>query len=281
MDKTCALLSRTNLGLRPFEAALSEAQIPYHLLGSSGFWAQPEVKAILSYLGCVIWPTDWLIAGAIRAPFWPTKYLPKTKLLAALKTPANPDDATVLTYWASLTTCPEKLIEPKNLGTLRDFVTFVHSLTRYRDLQSTEALKQIITVLKAVEYYHEEETTPDNDPVGNLIELVKISSRFGNIKDFLDYTRRASAASKSKKGVALSTIHGAKGLEFHTVYLVGCQEGMLPHAKSTDLQEERHLLFVAASRAERELVITFSGRPSPFIENCDIMKPEEPNNGQT
>ena len=273
MDKpSVAILSRTNLGLRPFESALTEAKIPYHLVGKSGYWNSPEVKACLAYLGCVLYPADWLIAGAIRAPFFPSRYLPKTKLLLALKTPAHPSDVTMLTYWAQLTTCPERLVEPKNLGTLRDFTTFLHSLSRYRDLKPDDALKQVLSALKAVEYYHDEESA-DNDPVQNLIELVKLAAKHDSIKSCVDYTRRTSAASKSKKGIALSTVHSAKGLEWDTVYFVGVSEGVLPHAKSDDLDGEKNVWFVGCSRAERELHISYSGQPSPFLRNvvqCEV-----------
>jgi ATP-dependent DNA helicase UvrD/PcrA len=98
-----------------------------------------------------------------------------------------------------------------------------------------------------------------------LSELVKLAARHSSIKEFMDFCRRASAASKGRKGVAVSTIHGAKGLEFHTVFLIGCQEGLMPHTKATDLEEERAIFFVGASRAERELKITFCGAPSPFL----------------
>jgi superfamily I DNA/RNA helicase len=277
MDKTCAILSRTNLGLRPFESALTEAKIPYHLVGKSGFWAAAEVKAVLAYLGCVLYPADWLISGAIRSPFWPSKFLPKTKLLAALKEQlaceAVPGRQGA--YFAYLARIPETLVNAKNLPALRDFTSFLHSLSRYRDLKPDETLKQILSALKAVEYYHDEESTPDNDPVGNLVELVKLAARHGSIKEFLDYCRRASAASKSKKGVALSTCHSAKGMEFNTVYLVGCQDGMMPHAKATDLDEERNIFFVACSRAERELHISYSGQPSPFLKSVVQCKEKE------
>jgi len=274
MDKTCAFLSRTNLGLRPFESALTEAKVPYHLVGRSGYWASPEIKAVLAYLGCVLYPADWLISGAIRSPFWPSKFLPKTKLLLALKTPAHPDDVTMLSYWAALTTCPEKLVDSKNLPALRDFTSFVHSLSRYRDLKPDAALKQVLSALKAVEYYHEEESV-DNDPVQNLVELVKLAARHGSIKEFLDYCRRASAASKSKKGVALSTIHSAKGLQWTDVWLVDCRDGIIPHAKSDDLDGERNCFFVACSRAERELHISYSGQPSPFLKSVVQCKEKE------
>jgi DNA helicase-2/ATP-dependent DNA helicase PcrA len=266
MDKTVAVLARTNLALRPIESALSEAGIKYHLVGRSGFWADPSVKSVLAYLGCVLYPADWLIAGAIRAPFHPAKFLPKSALLAALKKPQNPDDVTVTTHWWRLTNSPEVLVEPKNLGAVRDFTSFIHQLSRYKSLPPDDALKSVIQALRAVEYYREDEFQIDNDPIQNLVELTKLAARHRSIKEFLDYTRRASAASKSRKGVALSTCHSAKGLEFHTVYLVGCQEGLMPHAKSTDLDEERNIFFVACSRAERELVITYSGQPSPFLK---------------
>lgn len=273
-DKTVAILARTNLALRPFESALSEAGIKYFLVGKSGFWASPEVKAVLAYLGCVLYPADWLIAGAIRAPFWPARFLPKTKLLASLKEQfqCEVDPGRKGAYFAYLTRIPETLVDSKNLKSLSDFVQFLHSLSRYRDLKPDEALKHVVTALKAVEYYHEEETTPDNDPISNLSELVKLAARHSSIKEFLDYTRRASAASKSKKGVALSTCHGFKGAEADVVYVVACQEGMMPHSKATDLDEERNIFFVSASRPRHKLVITYSGQPSPFLAN-QLSKP--------
>jgi DNA helicase-2/ATP-dependent DNA helicase PcrA len=185
--------------------------------------------------------------------------------MEALKKPQNPNDATMTAHWWRLTNVPEALVDHKNLSSLREFTSFVHSLSRYRNMNSDETLKHVIQALKAVEYYKDEAASPDNDPISNLSELVKLAGRYPNLKDFLDYCRRASAASKGRKGVAVSTVHGAKGLEFNTVYLIGCQEGIMPHSKATDLEEERAIFFVACSRAERELKISYSGAPSPFI----------------
>lgn len=262
-----AVLARTNLALRPVEQALSEGGIKYFLIGRSGFWASSEVRAVLAYLGCVLYPADWIISGAIHAPFWPSKFLPKTALLKEMKERKNDD----LGYWKMLVEIPDSLVPHKNLSSLREFTSFIHSLSRYKNLPADEALKSVIQAVKAVEYYKEEESV-DNDPVANLSELVKLASRYQTIKEFMDYTRRATAASKGRKGVAVSTIHGAKGLEFHTVYLIGCQEGLMPHSKSSDLEEERSIFFVGASRAERELKITYSGNPSPFLnQNSGII----------
>ena len=260
MDST-AILCRTNLGLRIYEQLLSDEGIKYHLVGRAGYWAQPEVKSVLSYVSCAWYPSDAAISGALRAPFWPSKFLPKTKLAARLK--ELKDDANG--YWHFLTRESYSLVENKNLSALQEFTRFVGSLSRYRDLKAGEAVKQIILALKAYDYLAEEETI-DNDPVANIKELEKTAARFSTLKEFLDYCRKVTAASKSKAGVALSTIHGAKGLEFHTVYLVQCSDGTLPHAKSNDLDGERNCYFVGCSRAERELTITYSGQPSIFLE---------------
>ena len=264
MDKpTVAILCRVNAGLRLYEQALTEAGVKYHLIGRSGYWAAQEVRSVLSYLGGCVFPADYVVSGMLSAPFWPTKFLPKTKLRSRLKELAEAEGKT---YWKLLTEDPRGLVDDKNLPALTEFTHFVHQLVRYRDLPAPDALKQVLVALKAVEYYSEEEASPDNDPVGNLSLLVKIASKFRTIKEFLDYARKVTAASKSKTGVALATCHAAKGLEFDSVYLVQCSEGILPHAKSTDLESERNCFFVGCSRAERKLTITYSGVPSAFLK---------------
>ena len=264
MDKTVAILARTNRALREPEQALVAANVPYYLVGRSGFWSAEEVKAVLSYVSASVYPANHAISGMLRTGFHPTKFLPKNKLQSRLKELKDADDS--VSYWKLLTTEPHTLVENKNLEALRNFTQFVHGLSRYRSLPAGEALKQILTTLRAIDHYSEFEETPDNCPVENLADLVKIASRHQTVKDFLDFTRRASAASKKRTGVALSTIHGAKGLQWTVVYVVACQEGILPHAKSTDIDSERNCYFVGCSRAERELIITYSGRPSIFLE---------------
>jgi DNA helicase-2/ATP-dependent DNA helicase PcrA len=269
MDKTTAVLARTNAALRIFEQTFAEAGIKYHLVGKSGYWSTPEVRSSLAYLGLVLFPADYLLAAAIRAPFWPSKFLPKTKLCARLKDLQTEGDPS---YWHLLTKEPSTLVESKNLGAVQDFVNFVHSLSRYRDLPAPDAVRSVLGVLKVGDYFAEEESSPDNDPLANLSELVKIANKFKTLREFLDYARKVTAASKNKKGVMLSTCHSFKGMEADTVFVVGCQDGIMPHAKATDLDEERAIFFVACSRPRTKLVITYAGPPSPFLK-------KETNNG--
>lgn len=267
MKSTC-VLARTNRHLRGVEEALGRESVPYHLLGRSGFYSQPEIRSSLAILQCAVYPSNAGLAGAIRSPFHPSKYLPKTKLLARLKELETE-------YWPLLTKEPGTLVESKNVESVRNFVQFIHGLSRYRSLPAGEATKKILIDLHAYDYYSAEESI-DNSPIDNLKDLCKIASRFQTLKEFLDYARKVSAASKTKKGVAVGTLHSAKGLEWSTVFFIGCQEGLIPHAKSTDESEERNLLFVGASRAERNLYISYSGKPSPFLKDFIKEEPVEP-----
>ena len=273
MDST-AILSRTNLGLRPFEQALTEAGVPYHLVGKSGFWSQPEVRVGLAFLQAAVYPSDYALGTCIRSPFWIAKFLPKARLMEALK---KEKDLNNVSYWNSLVAARGFLVDAKNQEALTNFTSFIHSLSRYKSLAAAEALKQILGALRAGDYYSEEEASPDNDPLGNLAELSKLASRFQTIKEFLDYCRKVTAASKSRKGVALSTVHSFKGAEADVIYVVGVSDGVLPHSKATDLQEERNIWFTACSRPRHRLVITYSGQPSPFLKGmkCVIMEPEK------
>ena len=272
MDKSVAILARTNRALMLFEQALSSANIPYHLVGRSGFFAQPEIQGAVAYLNACIFPANYVISTILRTDFHPTKFLPRAKLQSRFKEIKETDPE--VSYWKLMCEEPRTLVEPKNLESLTNFVHFLHGLSRYRDLPPQEALKTILGLLKVGDYYAEIES-PDSDPLENLSELLKMAGKHRTIKEFLDYVRRATAASKSKKGVALATVHSAKGLEWNTVYFVGVQEGILPHAKSDDLQGEQNVWFVGCSRAEQKLVVTYSGNPSPFLKNVIECKSKE------
>lgn len=257
-----AILARTNRALMPFEQALSEANLPFHYINRAGFFSQPEIKSSLAYLGACSFPANYLISGMLHSDFHPTKFLPKTKIAARFKELKEVDDK--VSYWEVLTKEPRTLVDPKNVEALQHFAQFVHSLSRYRDLPPSEALKQVLGALKVGDHFAEQETI-DNDPLQNLSDLIKMAGKYRSIKEFLDFTRRVAAASRAKKGVSLGTIHSAKGLQWHSVFLVSCQEGILPHSKSTDLEGERNCFFVACSRAEQKLTVTYSGHPSGFL----------------
>lgn len=110
----------------------------------------------------------------------------------------------------------------------------------------------------------------ESDPIGNMNGLVKIAAeKGGTTKEFLDFVRRLQYGRKSTKKVktvTLSTVHQAKGREWDHVFVIGVNEGRMPHANG-DLNEERRIFFVACSRAAKTLSISYNGNRSMFLNN--------------
>jgi len=261
-----AILARTNLALRSCEEALIDANVKYHLLGKSGFWTCQEVKNVVPWLQCCVGFTTPSILGAIRAPFWPSRFIKKKLLIEEIEkyTKSNDCDGEQSAY---------QVITGSSDKNVREFASFLRKLVVYRHLPAKDAVAAILKDLKAAEYYKEEESIEsDNNPVENLKELVKAAGKHETLRDFLNFIRKVQAASKSRKGAAVGTGHAAKGLEFGTVCLIQCTEGILPHKRSTDLLEEANIFFVMASRTERRLVISYSGQKSRFLEELNENK---------
>lgn len=136
-----------------------------------------------------------------------------------------------------------------------------------RKLPPEQGLDQIIRHGKLDELFSNEDFAEDeNFALTNLKTVVGLSKRFGSLGDFLNHARKAEHASrKTKNSVTFSTVHQAKGLEWKNVFLIGCEEGLLPHKKG-EIEEERRIFYVAITRPQRRLVISFSGTPSRFLE---------------
>jgi len=106
----------------------------------------------------------------------------------------------------------------------------------------------------------------DGDPAENLNSLVRLSGKKGTLAEFLPRLRKMTHARKSAKGLTLSTIHQSKGREYKHVFLVGAEQGKLPHQKG-ELSEEARIFFVACTRSAETLQISFSNSHSMFLNN--------------
>jgi superfamily I DNA/RNA helicase len=130
---------------------------------------------------------------------------------------------------------------------------------------ASTVLKSLIEQNNLIHLYSQAGSSPmEASPVENLNSIVKISAGKGTVKEFLDYLRRLTHARKSSKALTLSTVHQAKGREFEVVYLIGCKQGTMPHQEG-ELAEEARIFFVAASRAGKELHISFYKSISMYL----------------
>lgn len=251
----CAVLARTNAALRCVEEELINQGIKYHCLGDEGFWQNAEVQNVLAYIRCACAVTDNAVLRAIQTPFWPTRYVKKKQVVEQLRSRANLTKSTV---WSRLGDIKE----------LKDFRSFLIRLMPYKYLPAQEAARNIIKDLKAIEHYREEQdVNPDRNPVDNIREIARSAARFESLDDFLNFVRKVSFASQRRIGVCLSTVHSAKGKEWSHVFLISVNKDILPHAKCLDdIDGEKCVFFVGASRAEDTLDVSYHGTPSPFLE---------------
>ena len=244
------------------------AGIRYRLLGKSGFWQQSEVRNILAFVHLAYASYDHALLTAIRSPYTCTRFIKKKELISVLQGQQNDEKQTHTGPTHTLLQLLHSYLpeDANQRRLLNDFIVFLEGIRHYGNQSAGAAVTGIVQRLQALEYYDEEEaSTVDNSPVENIHELIRIAERFPTVPEFLAYVRKVTNASKSKKGVALGTVHSAKGSEYDNVYVVGAHEEMMPH-KNGELEEEKRIFFVACSRAAKRLTITYAGRPSQFLK---------------
>lgn len=267
-----AILFRTNEQPRPFETELRKAKLPYSLTGAQSFFDRKEVRDVLAYLRVVESPQDEV--ALLRIINVPPRGLGaksvETLMQAAVSRGSNiwacMEDASLVSTLpsgaqqgiAGLQRLMASLRHQLDNRPLVDSVQELLTQTRYLDEilrlypepeEQEMRRNSIEEVLNAVGAYEAENEEPSLD--GFLSDVTLAGREFGSPKE--KETRSNS--------IALMTFHSAKGLEFPFVYMVGMEEGILPHRRSTlgdgaDVDEERRLCYVGVTRAQDEL--TFS-----------------------
>ena len=294
MHKDYAILYRGNHQARVFEQQLRNHKIPYTVSGGQSFFDKAEIKDLVSYLRLVANEDD--DPAFIRAATTPKKGIGSTTLerlgeFASLHK--------ISLFAAAFEGGFQREIGNKQLEDLLTFCQFIQRIqTRATRDPAGEVLQDM---LKAIEYekylYDSEEPRAAESKMANLMEFINWltkkgegSTEYGNENDgktLLELTQMVSLMSMLEgredgepDAVKLSTLHAAKGLEFGHVFLIGCEEGILPHQVSIDgeqIEEERRLMYVGITRAQKSLNISWCKKrkkagemqmcePSRFIE---------------
>jgi len=222
-----AVLYRTNAQSRSFEEALVLAAIPYRLVGGFKFYERKEIKDVLSYLKIFHNPKDTVSTNRAQK-------IGKRRLQSALNLKQKLDGSDQLT-------------------------------------NATPA-EQIKLILESTQY---QEKFDDKDPddlsrLENIEELINVASQFRDLATFLenialvqdDHFADAQQDEDPGEAVTLMSLHSAKGLEFDVIFLVGMEEGLLPHSRSMfdndQLEEERRLCYVGITRAKNKLYLSYT-----------------------
>jgi len=265
------ILFRTQVQPRLFEMQLRERNIPYTLIGGMSFFDRKEVRDVLAYLRLVANPMDEL--SLLRVINKPPRGIGVATVQKAMTIAAEQRRplADVLTG-----KCTEARLPEAAVASAKRFLDMLKALSH---LGTGPKLVELIRgVIKGVHYadeivrcYPDDKTrTVRWDAVNEIMNMAEIHSRRGkkaSLSSFLeDLTLSAQdeIEERSETGedkVTLMTLHSAKGLEFGEVYLVGVEEGLLPHSRSVvdgTVEEERRLAYVGITRARRRLTLTYT-----------------------
>jgi DNA helicase II / ATP-dependent DNA helicase PcrA len=289
--KDCAILFRTNQQSRPLEMALRTAGVKYHLIGGQSFFDRREIKDFLAYLKMFVNPNDDI--SLLRIANVPARGLSdvtmerllgasherKCSVFAAMKNPLvttqfqKPTQQSIEAFVQFVEHTRGQLVQPPGNLLLQTWADNFLNGTNY------------FTELKRL----------DKDPevaearIRSLREMMSTMDGVGNapmerLENFLEGITLDSEREEEKENTAdavtLITMHSCKGLEFPHVFIVGLEDGLLPHSRSKvegTLDEERRLFYVALTRAMQTLAISHCGgrkkygqvlpcHPSPFLK---------------
>lgn len=283
-----AVLYRMNAQSRLLEGELRKAQIPYRLVGGKSFFERREIKDITAYLTVLVNPSD--DPALLRIINTPPRGIGAGTVELALAFSAERDlplfDA--LLHPDHLATCSRKAASA--IAAFAEEIQTARIRVATPDSQASTILSEILSECGYIDDLKRSCKTPEEslNREENVHELIRALADFQKrskegIRGFLDEINlnreREEDRKESADGVTLITLHAAKGLEFPNVYLIGAEDGLLPHERSkteNTVDEERRLFYVGITRAMRSLVITWCRartkfgsamhcRPSPFL----------------
>ncbi len=277
-----ALLYRSNAQSRVLEHALFNAGIPYRVYGGLRFFERQEIKHALAYLRLIANPED--DGALLRVINFPTRGIGNRTLEQLQATAVNSG----ATLWQSACSNPPSGRAGSAIGAFIRLVEDMQSATA--DLPLPEVVEHTIDASGLVAHYRKEREGADR--VENLEELVNAAASFVTEEGLATYEADAAStpgvssdiasastldplnaflahasleagenqAAAGAEALQLMTVHAAKGLEFHTVFISGLEEGLFPHENSLNedggLEEERRLMYVAMTRARRRLYLS-------------------------
>ena len=269
------ILYRTNAQSRPFEEALRRRNIPYQIIGGISFYQRKEIKDLMAYLKLIANTKDDI--SYQRIINYPRRGIGATSIekLAQFARKAGKS-----LYEASLIVdqCDELGSRPKKL--IGQFTEIIEKFLKLKtELDISELTQRLVDDLRLLEQLISEDPLVGQGRVENVEEFISGAKEFtANSQDpgldnFLAeislYTDLDQYRDIDEK-LTLMTLHSAKGLEFDSVYLVGLEEGLFPLARAmenpNELEEERRLFYVGATRARKYLQLSMATVRNRFGE---------------
>ncbi|MEY3394560.1 MAG: hypothetical protein RL346_796 [Verrucomicrobiota bacterium] len=286
-----AVLFRTNGQSRKLEIALRDRKIPYRMVGAQSFYDRREIRDVLAYAALLVSPqSDIPLLRILNAP---NRGIGQATAVLATEYSREHNQ----TVWDALCNPDFKSsLGTKTNNAIDDFIALILAAKNRIDLHKENAGTVLSELLSEMDYLpwiergckSDSERQQRGEAVHSILESLREHiDRGKKLQAFLDDSALASDREdddiEKKKGATLITLHASKGLEFPIVYLVGLEEGFLPHSRSITegtKDEERRLLYVGITRARESLTLTYCDtrmkwgqktgcQPSSFIGELD------------
>jgi DNA helicase-2/ATP-dependent DNA helicase PcrA len=268
-----AVLYRTNAQSRPFEEALVRHRIPYRLVGGVRFYERREVRDLLAYFRVIHNPADEASLGRIINV--PGRGIGE-RTVDRLRELAAAQGTSLWDACRSAADGRAEGIGSRAAAALRGFVATMEELREHRDEPLGRLFERLINAVGYVRYLEEGDDAEER--MENVLELQALLAEYeetaGEGNDLATFLQDVALVTDQDtldgrgQGVTLITLHAAKGLEFPVVFLVGMEEGLLPHIRSFDdpqqMAEERRLCYVGMTRAMDLLYLTRAYRRMTF-----------------
>jgi DNA helicase II / ATP-dependent DNA helicase PcrA len=278
-----AVFYRTNAQSRVLEDTLVRAQIGYQVIGGTKFYERAEIKDAVAYLTALVNPQDVVAFGRIVNS--PRRGIGTTSLSRVIAW-AN---TAGITIWEAAAD-PESV---PGLGTaaVKAFHRFMGTMRVLRERAQGGApiaalLNELLREIGYLDALEAERTIEAQGRMENLEELVNVAAEYDSgvgsadgaddegeapsLAGFLQQIALVADADSRRDDeglVTLMTLHNAKGLEYPIVFVIGCEEGVFPHARAIEeggLEEERRLAYVGITRAQRDLYVTYARTRAVF-----------------
>ena len=271
--RDCAIMYRVNAQSRALEEAFMRYGVPYKLIGGTRFYQRREIKDIIAYLRLIHNPNDNV--SLTRIINVPGKGIGQ-RTLVELSNWAKTQD---MPLYFALQMIAEKKTSPltsRASSALTSLFNLLNGLiAKSHELKLSELLDEVVKQSGYQEYILNEETGEDRWE--NILELRTVAREYNEpspeeaLANFLEKVSLVSDVDELDEkahATTLITLHQAKGLEFPIVFIVGMEEGLLPHRRSLDvpgeLEEERRLCYVGVTRAKKQVYLLHAYRRSLF-----------------
>ena len=259
-----AVLYRTNAQSRPFEESLVRSGIPYNIVGGLKFYDRKEIKDALAYLRVIVNPADTV--SLLRVINTPRRGIGQ----ASVEAIAAVAQELGVTYWEILQDeTSVNTLTGRAAKSITKFVQMIwHWQKQLNTLPASEIVKGVMQDSGYVEDLQKQGTDEAQNRLENIQELYNAVQQFeeesleATLETFLATASLSSDLDDMQEGSRLSlmTLHAAKGLEFPVVFLVGLEQGLLPHSRTLNdpvaVEEERRLCYVGITRAQERLYLT-------------------------